>query len=123
NMFIACSRFLVCERSDCQETIVFVGKWVMRTAESVVFTCCPPAPLERYVSIFKSSVLMSIYTSSSNSGDTSQETNDVCLLPEESKGEIRTNRCTPFSVFKYLHALYPLISNVTLLTPASSPAK
>jgi hypothetical protein len=24
-----------------------VGIWVMRTAESVVLTCCPPAPDER----------------------------------------------------------------------------
>ena len=24
-----------------------VGRWVIRTAESVVFTLCPPGPLER----------------------------------------------------------------------------
>uniref|UniRef100_A0A1A9UV02 RNase_PH domain-containing protein n=1 Tax=Glossina austeni TaxID=7395 RepID=A0A1A9UV02_GLOAU len=30
------------------------GKWTILTAESVVFTCCPPAPLERLVSIFNS---------------------------------------------------------------------
>ena len=28
-----------------------VGRWVIRTAESVTLTCWPPAPLERYVSI------------------------------------------------------------------------
>ena len=32
-----------------------VGMWVMRTAESVVLTCWPPAPEERMVSILMSS--------------------------------------------------------------------
>lgn len=27
--------------------------WVIRTAESVVLTCCPPAPLDRYVSMLR----------------------------------------------------------------------
>src|SRR5699024_11690892 len=63
---------------------------VIRIAESVVFTCCPPAPLARYVSIFKSSCFTSISTSSDNSGETSQDTKDVCRRPEESNGEIRT---------------------------------
>ena len=30
-----------------------VGKWVMRTAESVLLMCCPPAPLARKVSMRK----------------------------------------------------------------------
>ena len=44
-----------------------------------------------------SSGLISISISSlSNSGITSQEANDVWRLPDESKGEILTSRCTPF---------------------------
>ena len=45
--FIATSRLRIWLRSFWQETTRPVGRWVMRTAESVTFTCCPPAPLER----------------------------------------------------------------------------
>lgn len=38
-----------------------VGIWTIRTALSVVFTCCPPAPPALFVSIFKS--LSLIFTS------------------------------------------------------------
>ena len=31
-----------------------VGRWVMRTAESVVFTLCPPGPEERNTSMRRS---------------------------------------------------------------------
>ena len=34
--------------------IIPEGMCVIRTAESVVFTCCPPAPLALLVSILKS---------------------------------------------------------------------
>ncbi len=30
-----------------QETTMPLGRWVIRTAESVVFTLCPPGPEER----------------------------------------------------------------------------
>ena len=43
----AVARFLCCERSFWQATTMPVGMWVMRTAESVVLTCWPPAPDER----------------------------------------------------------------------------
>ncbi len=33
--------FLSWERSFWHWTTMFVGKWVMRTAESVLFTCWP----------------------------------------------------------------------------------
>lgn len=41
-----------------------VGRWTIRTALSVVFTCCPPAPLALLVSILKSLGLITslIYT-------------------------------------------------------------
>src|SRR5690625_5649821 len=90
--------------------MIFVGVCVIRTAESVVFTCCPPAPLARYVSIFKSSFLRSISTSSVISGSTSQETNEVWRRPDESKGEILTSRRTPFSAFNFPYTLCPLIN-------------
>ena len=46
-MRIACSRFCNCERSFWQETTMPLGRWVMRTAESVVLTPWPPGPDER----------------------------------------------------------------------------
>ncbi len=44
---MATSRLRIWLRSFWQETTIPVGRWVMRTAESVTLTCCPPAPLER----------------------------------------------------------------------------
>ena len=47
---MAMSRFWCCDFSELVTTIP-VGWWVIRTAESVVFTCCPPAPDDRKVSM------------------------------------------------------------------------
>jgi hypothetical protein len=58
------------------------------------------APLERYVSTFRSSGLISISLSPSISGMTSTAANEVCLLPEASNGEMRTSLCTPDSLFR-----------------------
>ena len=44
---IAVSLFADCERSFWHCTTVPVGLWVIRTAESVLFTCWPPAPEAR----------------------------------------------------------------------------
>jgi hypothetical protein len=44
---IAFSRFWSCDFSSCIDTTRPVGLWVMRTAESVVLTDCPPGPDER----------------------------------------------------------------------------
>ena len=44
---IAFSRFWSWDFSSCIETTIPVGLWVMRTAESVVFTDWPPGPEER----------------------------------------------------------------------------
>ena len=46
-MRMAVSRFWIWERSFWHCTTVLVGTWVMRTAESVLLTCWPPAPEER----------------------------------------------------------------------------
>ena len=45
--FIAFSRFCSCDFSSCIETTIPVGLCVIRTAESVVLTDCPPGPDER----------------------------------------------------------------------------
>ena len=66
-----------------------------------------PAPLALKTSILISSGRNSTSTSSSNSGITLTEANDVCRRPAESKGEIRTKRWTPFSPRKYPYALCP----------------
>src|SRR2546428_423941 len=39
---IAFARFLICDRSSWHVTTSPVGRWVIRTAESVVLTPCPP---------------------------------------------------------------------------------
>ena len=41
---IACSRFCSWERSFWQDTTMPLGRWVIRTAESVVLTPWPPGP-------------------------------------------------------------------------------
>ena len=46
-MRIAVCLFEVCERSFWHWTTIPVGMCVIRTAESVLFTCWPPAPLAR----------------------------------------------------------------------------
>ena len=48
-----------------------VGKWVMRMAESVLLTFCPPLPDERKVSMRISSGSMTISLSLLTWGDTS----------------------------------------------------
>ena len=44
---MAVALFCIWLRSFWQETTIPVGRWVSRTAESVVFTPCPPGPLDR----------------------------------------------------------------------------
>jgi hypothetical protein len=41
------ARFWSCDFSSCIDTTSPVGTWVIRTAESVVFTLWPPGPVER----------------------------------------------------------------------------
>jgi hypothetical protein len=65
---IASALLRCCERSFCDDTTMPVGLCVMRTAESVLFTCWPPAPDARYVSMRRSAGLMSTSIVSSTSG-------------------------------------------------------
>ena len=77
---------------------MLVGMCVSRTAESVVLMCWPPAPLARKVSVRTSAGLMSISIVSSTSGETKTLAKLVWRPPAESKGLLRTRRCTPVSV-------------------------
>ena len=43
----ALARFWIWLFSSCMATTMPVGRWVIRTAESVVLTDCPPGPVER----------------------------------------------------------------------------
>ncbi len=95
---IATSLLLYCDLSFWQETMIPVGRWVILMALSVLLTCWPPAPPDLYVSILRSSVFISTSTSL-NSGITSTDTKDVCLLADASNGDILTSLWTPFSDF------------------------
>ena len=94
---MATARFCICERSFWQAAVIFVGMCVIRTAESVTFTCCPPAEELRNVSIRRSFGSISISSSSGRSGMTSSEANEVWRRFWASKGEILTSRWTPRS--------------------------
>ena len=65
---MARARFCSCERSFWQETTMPVGRWVIRTAESVVLTLCPPCPDERKTSMRRSFSSISTAASSPVSG-------------------------------------------------------
>ena len=83
-----------------------VGRWVMRTALSVVFTDCPPGPDERYTSMRRS--FGSISTSvSSASGMTSTPAAEVWIRPCDSVTGTRWTRCTPPSHFSRDHTPFP----------------
>ena len=64
----------------------------MMTAVSTLLTFWPPLPPDRAVDISTSESGMSISMVSSISGVTSMEAKEVCRLPAESKGEMRTRR-------------------------------
>ena len=74
------------------------GIWVMRTAESVVLTCWPPAPEARMVSMRMSSGRMSM-SMSSTSGSTATVAAEVWMRPDASVAGTRCTRCTPLSNF------------------------
>ena len=81
-----------------------VGRWVIRTAESVVLTDWPPGPDERNTSTRMSLSGMSIASVSSISGMTSTAAKLVCRLPAELNGLIRTSRCVPASTLSVPNA-------------------
>ena len=69
----------------------------MRTAESVVFTLCPPGPEERLTSIRRSFSGSSIASTSSASGRTATVAVDVWIRPDDSVTGTRCTLCTPLS--------------------------
>src|SRR5215467_5044860 len=113
---IAFARFLICERSSWQVTTRPVGTWVMRTAESVVLTPCPPGPEERYTStrMSRSSTLMS---TSSASGSTATVTVEVWIRPLDSVAGTRCTRWTPRSNLRRLQAPRPCTKRTISLKP------
>ncbi len=66
----ACSLFCSWLFSFWQETTIPVGRWVIRTAESVVFTLWPPGPDDRNTSIRRSAG-STVTSTGSASGSTS----------------------------------------------------
>src|SRR3546814_604105 len=107
SIFIAVSRFWCWLRPVWQATTVLVGMWVMRTADSVLLTCWPPAPEDRYTSVRRSAGLMSISMLSSTSGETNTAVKLVWRRLSESNGDLRPSRCTPISVFSQPWAYPP----------------
>ncbi len=74
-----------------------VGAWVRRTAESVLFTCWPPAPLARNVSMRTSAGLISTPLASSASGITATVAAEVWMRPCVSVAGTRCTRWPPDS--------------------------
>src|SRR6266536_3601095 len=49
----AFSRFWICDFSSCMATTMPVGRWVTRTAESVVLTDCPPGRVDLDIDLLR----------------------------------------------------------------------
>src|SRR3984885_141436 len=109
-------RVLVCHFSSWQDTIRPVGRCVMRTAEYVVLTDCPPGPEEQNVSM-RMSFSSTLTSTSSASGSTATVMAEVCTRPCCSVAGTRCTRCTPLSYFRWLYTLLPLISAITSFNP------
>ena len=90
------ARFLSWLFSCWHFTITPVGLCVMRTAESVVLTDWPPAPVERNTSTSRSAGLIWMSTSSA-SGITATVAVEVWMRPWASVAGTRCTRCTPDS--------------------------
>src|SRR6202167_2299986 len=113
---MAFSRFLICDFSSWQLTTVLVGRWVMRTAEYVVLTDCPPGPEEQKVSMRMS--FASIFTSTSSaSGKTATVMAEVWTRPWVSVAGTRCTRWTPLSYFICEYTRLPSMMAITSLRP------
>ena len=97
---MALSLFLIWLLSIWQDVTNPVGRWVILTAESVVFTPWPPHPLDLYTSILKSLSFISTFKFLFISGVTNTDANDVWRLLLLSNGLILTNLWTPVYPFK-----------------------
>ena len=74
---MASALFWICDRSFWQETTMPVGRWVIRTAESVVLTPWPPGPDERKTSTRMSDSWISMWSVCSTTGRTSTPAKEV----------------------------------------------
>lgn len=82
----------------------------MRTAESVVFTCCPPEPEDLFVSTFNTAELRFIFVGLWSLGSTATVAVDVWTRPLDSEDGIRWMRWTPASVMASRLTFVPTIS-------------
>ena len=117
---MALARFWCCDFSELVTTRP-VGRCVMRTAESVVLTCWPPAPEDRIVSMRISSARISMSISSA-SGNTATVAAEVCMRPLASVSGTRWTRCTPDSNFNFAKTPRPVIVAMISLKPPASPS-
>ena len=92
------ARFLIWLFSCWHFTTMPVGLWVSRTAESVVLTLWPPAPVER-ITCISTSAALSFTSASSASGITATVMVEVWMRPCASVAGTRCTRCTPDSYF------------------------
>src|ERR1700681_1219866 len=96
--------------------------WVMRTAEYVVFTDCPPGPEEQKVSMRRS--LASILTSTSSaSGSTATVTAEVWTRPCCSVAGTRWTRWTPLSYFNWEKTRLPSMMAITSFRPPAEDSE
>src|SRR6516164_5303442 len=86
------------------------GMCVTRTADSVLLTCWPPAPLERSVSILRSVSLMATSRSCA-SGSTATVAVEVWIRPEPSVSGTRCTRWTPDFGDNFLKAAHRPFAN------------
>ena len=93
-----------------------MGKWVIRTAESVVLTLCPPGPVERKTSMRRSFALIWMSTSSA-SGSTATVTVEVWIRPLASVAGTRCTRWTPLSNLSRLYAPRPSTVQIASFIP------
>src|SRR4051812_50200532 len=86
--------FLCCERPAWHTTATPVGICVSRTADSVLLTCCPPAPPERMVSTRTADSAISILIELSTTGKIATLEHEAWRRPLELDGENRPYLCT-----------------------------
>ena len=92
-----------------------VGRWVMRTAESVLLTCCPPAPDARKVSMRRSAGLIVMSSTGSASGSTATVHAEVWMRPWASVSGTRCTRCPPDSNLSFEYAPLPTMRAIASL--------
>ena len=92
-----------------------VGMCVMRTAESVLLTCWPPAPLARKVSTRTSAGFSSTSATSSASGSTATVQAEVWMRPCVSVAGTRCTRWPPDSNLSREYAPWPAMRAMTSL--------